>query len=167
MMSSNQNDPEEPTPYREPPELQGFHLLTHRTFWFDNRRPEAGFSIAGIYTHIEPPEGFSFPFRLDRVFVYFQLWGDPGIYRPRIRLVRVSITDDDEEEEIHLGTAGEPREFPMPPPHLVEITGLNYVDEVAFPIGPVPFREAGLYEFQLWADGVGSPIARERVLARE
>ncbi len=57
--------------------------------------------------------------------------------------------------------------FPCPTQRPVAISGLKYMEEFAYPIGPVPFREAGLYEYQLWADGFDEPIARERVMARE
>lgn len=113
------------------------------------------------------PDGQTFPVLLDRVFVYFQLWGDPGEYRLRVRLVRIRTTDDGEEEEVQLGTDGEPREFPLPTARPLAVSGLNYVEEFAYPIGPVPFREPGLYEYQLWADGFDEPVTRERVLARE
>lgn len=81
--------------------------------------------------------------------------------------MRVQTTADGEEEEVQLGTGGEPREFPIPTTRPVAVSGLNYMEELAYPVGPVPFREAGLYEYQLWADGTDDPIARERVLARE
>jgi hypothetical protein len=76
-------------------------------------------------------------------------------------------TEDDEEIEVHLGRNGEPREFPTPGQRSVPVSELEYINEIAFPIGPVPFVEPGTYEFQLWADGYDEPIAVERVLARE
>jgi len=156
---------EAPLDYEDPAELRGVHLLTCRRIWFDNQKAEAGFGLAGIITHIVPPEGYQYPFRLDRVFVYSQLWGDAGEYRLRVRLVKIVTSEDDKEEEMHLGPNGNPREFPMPAQRPAVVTGLEYVEQVAFPIGPVPFREAGLYEFQLWADGIDQPISRERVFA--
>jgi hypothetical protein len=116
------------------------------------------FSLGGLHTHLDLPDGRTFPVLLDRVFVYFQLWGDPGEYRLRVRLVRIQMTADG-EEEAQLGADGEPREFPIPTARPVAVPGLNYVEEFAYPIGPVPFREAGLYEYQLWADGTDEPIA--------
>jgi len=156
----------EPPPYRDPVGLHGVHLLTCRSIWYEPAKQEAGVGIAGIYIHVEPPDGFQFPFRLDRVFVYFQLFGDVGEYRVRIRLVRLLAGDAGDLEEIQLGIDGSPREFEMPTPRPAEISGLNYLDFFTFPIGPVPFREPGLYEYQLWADGFEEPIAREWVLAR-
>ena len=35
--------------------------------------PGANFGVAGIYTHIEPPEGQAFPVRFNRIFAYVQL----------------------------------------------------------------------------------------------
>ena len=158
---------DEPPAYAEPPELHGRHLLTCRTIWYDPRRPEAGFSLGGVYVHVEPPEGDSFPIRLDLVFIYFQLRGDQGEYRLRIRFVSIVVNDDGDEEEIQLGRNGEPREFSMPGTRLVSVSGIEYVEQIVFRIGPIPFADAGLYEYQLWAEGYGKPITRERVLARE
>jgi hypothetical protein len=168
-MSDTPDEPDDPAPYREPLNLLGGKLLTFRAVWYDHRKPEEGYTVSGIYTHVQPPEGFTFPFRLTRVFVYFQVWGDEGDYRFRIRLVRLVASDenDGEEEEIHLGPNGNPLEYVMLSPRNFEVTGLNYVDEVAFPIGPVRSEVAGLYEYQVWADGIEDAIARERVLARE
>lgn len=87
----------------------------------------------------------------------------------RLRLVRIAADGENEEEEIQLGDDGEPREFPAPdrPPITGSVSGLNFVEEFAVSIGPVWFPMAGVYEYQLWAEGVDEPIAHERVLARE
>ncbi len=164
---SNDKPTDEPPSYRDPVEVHAAHLLTAHTIWYNPERPGAGFGLGGIYTHYDLPDGFSFPVRVERVFVYFQLWGDSGEYRVRIRLVKINETPENELEEIQLGPDGVPREFPLPTERPVTISGLNYVEEVACPIGPVPFREAGVYEYQLWVDGIDEPIARERILARE
>ncbi len=74
---------------------------------------------------------------------------------------------EDNEVEVQLGRDGSPREFRPPTTRPFEFSGLNFVEEFAFPIGLVPFKEAGTYEFQLWVDGLEEPLARERVLARE
>ena len=44
--------------------------------------------------------------------------------------------------------------------------GLNYLDELAFPIPAVPVPDTGVYEFQLWAEGIDEPVASARILAR-
>ncbi len=160
-------DSENPSPYLDPPEVHARHLLTFRTLWYDPRHSESGISIGGIYSHVEPPEGTLFPVRFDRIFVYFQLWGDTGDYHPRIRLVKVESGEDNDVLEVQLGRDGNPREFRPPTTRSFEISGLNFVEEFAFPIRFVPFKESGTYEFQLWVDGLEEPLARERVLARE
>lgn len=142
-----------------PARVLGRHLPTCRSLWRSGRADES-FHLAGIITHIEPPEGQSFRVTLDRVFVYVQLWGDQGEYFLRVRLVRVQVSDDD-EEEIQLAENDKPREVPIPSRRPVSLSGLTYVDELGFPIGPVGFREPGLYEYQLWADGIDEPVARE------
>lgn len=166
-MERDVDEPEEAPPYEDPPKVFGVHFLTCRSIWFDNRRPEMGFGLAGIYTNIEPPDGVPYPILVDRVFIYCQLWGDPGEYRLRVRLVKLDTEAEGEIVESHLGRQGEPREFLMPRGRPAVVSGIEYVDEIAFPIHSVPFREPGLYEYQLWADGIDEPIARERVMARE
>lgn len=161
------DEPDDSHPYSDPPELYAAHLVTCRSYWYDHRRPEAGISLAGILIHIEPPEGSSFPLIIDRVCIYFQLWGTVCEYRLRIRLVRVAAADGEEDLEIQLGPDGSPREFPMPTNRPAEIDGINYKNDFAFPIFKVPFAESGVYEFQLWADGIDQPIACESILARE
>lgn len=160
---------DDPPPYRDPIGVHGRHLITCRTLWYDPEKPEAAFGLAGLYAHIEPPEGSNFPQAFSRFFVYFQLWGDPGDYNLRLRLVRIATEGENEGEEIHLGADGQPREFPAPnrDPIPASISGLNFVDEFALSIGPVVFPMAGLYEYQLWAEGLDEPIATERVQARE
>ncbi len=151
-------------PYEEAPELHGRHLLVCNSLWYDHRRPEAGFSLGRIITHVEPATGF--PFRFDKLFIYFQYWGDPGEYQVRIRLVKLDFEDDD-ERVMQLGPGGEPWEFRMTSRRPVVVSGLNFVEELGYPIGLVPFPEPGIYEFQLWADGIDEPIVREQVLAEE
>lgn len=157
-------DIDEPPPYQDPVGLHGVHLLTCRSIWYDPEKSEP-FALGGIYTHLDLPDGSAYPVRLNRMFVYFQLWGDPGEYQLRVRLVRIETDANNEEVEIQLGENAYPREFPLP--RICPITGLAYVEEFAYAIGHVPFGVAGIYEYQLWADGIDEPIARERILARE
>ncbi|MGL6074196.1 MAG: hypothetical protein ACRC8S_08545 [Fimbriiglobus sp.] len=147
--------------------LTADHMLICRNIWFDNRNPHMGFGLGGIYIHVEPPEGYSFPFRIDRMFIYVQLWGTVGEFRIRTRMVRIDYDPQEGEFEFHLGHQGLPREFPFPSPRMVSISGIEYVQQIAFPVGPVPFREPGVYEFQIWVDGIEEPVARERILAKE
>lgn len=155
-------DDEDPPPFADAPELRGHVMLVARNLWQNT----GGIGVGGILTHIEPPEGLDFPFRLERVIVYAQLWGDPGDYRFWIRLVKIETDEYDEEVEVQLGADGMPRQFPIPTQRPFEISGLNFLDELAFPIPAVPFADRGVYEFQLWAEGIDEPVARARVQAR-
>jgi len=149
------------------PAVSSRHFFLFRTLWYDSMKPELGIAFAGLYSEIAPPDGMSFPIRLDRMFVYFQLWGDVNDYRLWIRLVEISMDEFGAVSVVQLGRDGSPREFRPPTNRPFAISGVNFVEEFAFPIGPVPFRYAGLYEFQLWVDGVEEPIGTERILARE
>ena len=139
------------------------HLLICRSVWHNNQRPELGYSVGGIYTTLEPDDGLGFPFRLERMFVYAQLWGDDGEYRAHVRLVKIDSVGYDDEVETQLGGNEGPRSFPMPTIRPITITGLDYKVEVAFPIFFIPFSEPGSYEFQFWIDGIDYPVGRERI----
>jgi hypothetical protein len=93
--------------------------------------------------------------------------GETGEYRFRIRLVRIEKQGYDEEVEVPLGIGGVYKDFDSPFGRPFELTGLNYVDEMAFPIDALRINDPGLYEFQLFVEGMDEPIARERILARE
>ena len=148
-------------------ELHVAHFLICRAIWYDHAKPELGFSLGGVFTHIEPPGGAAFPLRMERVFAYVSYWGEPGEYRFRIRVVRVESHGYDEEEEIPLGLNGEHRDFFWPSQRSAELTGLNNVDELSFHVGPIPIAGPGTYEFQLFLEDEDVILARERILARD
>ena len=147
------------------PQARGSVFLLGRAVWHDPAKPVNPFGLNGIITQIVPPEGMDFPYRVDRLFAYAQLSGDPGEYRLWVRLVRISQPRYD-EEEVQLGIVGEPADFPMPGTRVFEISGLNFVDEIAFPIFRIEFPHPAVYEFQLWATGGDEPISRTRIQAR-
>lgn len=72
-MSHDSPTDDEPPPYRDPVGLHGVHLLTCRSIWYERERSGVAFSLGGVYTHVDLPDGQTFPVLLDRVFVYFQL----------------------------------------------------------------------------------------------
>ena len=139
------------------------HLLICRSVWYDGQKPELGYSLGGIYTTLEPADGLGYPFRLERMFVYAQLWGEDGEYRAHVRLVKIDSVGYDEEVETQLGGGEAPRILPMPTKRPITITGLNYRAEVAFPIFLVPFPEPGIYECQFWIEGIDHPVGQERI----
>lgn len=163
--------PDEEEIWKESPEgepaLHCPHLLLCRAIWFDASQPERGFSLGGVRTSLAPADRGQFPFRVDRLFAYAQLWGEPGEYHLRIRVVRLQVVEYHGVEEIELGPNGDALEFPIPNRRPFEITGLNYIDEFALAVGPFSFPGPGVYEFQLWTEDADAPVARERLLVRE
>ena len=143
------------------------HLLMCRSIWFDAAQPERGFSPGGVRTSLAPSDRGQFPFRVERLFAYAQLWGEPGEYHLRIRVVRVELEGYDELVEYALGEDGDPLEYRVPRERPYELTGLNYIEEFALAVGPLTFPDAGVCEFQLWANEFEFPVARERVYVRE
>jgi len=151
-------------------ELHVAHFLLCRKIWYNNTKPEEGFSLLGVLAHFDLPDGVEYPLRYERLFVYLQLWGETGEYRFRIRLVRIEslgYLGYDEAMEVPLGIGGENKDFHSPFGRPFELTGLNYVDEMALTLESIRINDPGLYEFQLFAEGIDEPLARERILARE
>jgi hypothetical protein len=95
---------------------------------------------------------------LFRQFLFAQLHGTPDEYVIRVRQVRVEMADDGQE------VAEDVTEFG---PWEISIPGDNYVECFGLTLTRVPYPQAGVYEFQLWADGFDGPLARERLEARE
>jgi len=144
-----------------PPEWFCRHLIACRTLWFDPAKPDEGFSLGRLVVRLTAESADHFPLRIDRLFLFAQIYGTPGEYPVSIRLVRVDRSDLGEESESHLGLDGEPLEFRVPRP--VVVSGLLLVDAFAVPLVNVTFPTPGLYEFQLWREGIDDPIAAERL----
>ncbi len=144
-----------------PAELHCRHLLVCRTIWYDLDRPDDGFSLGKLVVRLSPDPPGEFPLRVDRLFVFAQLFGTPDEYRLLVRLLRIDRTEFGEEVETQLGPDEEPLQFRIHKPFT--ITGLLLVDAFALPITNLPFPTPGLYEFQLWWDGNDEPLARERL----
>ncbi len=157
------SDPDD-TPAWEPPTIYCRHLLVCRSVWFDPNRPDDGFSLGKLVVQFRLPEGQDFPLRLPRLFAYAQLYGTPGEYQVRLRLIRIEADEVGDDVEIQLGPNDQPVEFLVPRP--VVVSGLNLVEELAMPVDWVVFDRAGLYAVQIWAMGYDEPLASERVEVR-
>lgn len=138
------------------------HFILCKTVWYDPAVPD-DFSFGHVIIHLRAPSGL-YPARYERLFAHFQLYGTPGEYSFRIRLVRIDAEGYDGEEEIQLGQDGEPLEWPGRRP--VVVSADDFVDPFAVPLKDVDIQEAGVYEFQLWIDDFDDAIARERIQAR-
>ena len=158
MMDPNEDDfnPDRPA------KVHCRHFILCKTVWYDPTVPD-DFSLGHVVIHLRPPNG-SFPAYFERLFAHFQLYGTPGEYRYRIRLVRIDTEGYDGEEEIQLGGDSEPLEWPGSRP--VVVSGEDFVDPFAVPLKDVEILEAGVYEFQLWIDGLDETVGRERIQAR-
>jgi hypothetical protein len=132
------------------------HFIACHGVRYDDTDPDAGSTLERVIVHARPSDGNGFPFRLSRLFVFAQLFGTPGEYTLRVRLLRIGVVDDEEIVETR-------RDFG---PKTVAITGENYVECFAIAVADVWSPEPSVYEFQLWADGFDEPLARERIQAR-
>jgi hypothetical protein len=143
----------------EQPALFCARLLACGHIEADLTNPDAGYSLRNILVHIRPADGGGFPFRTPRVWLFAQLYGSPAEYVIRVRMTRIGEEDG---EAVEIGESVEfgPWEIALPGDG-------NYVECVGIPLVNVPFREPGVYEFQLWADGADEMLHNERVEARE
>lgn len=133
------------------------NLIACQTIVYDSADTDAGYSLNGVLVHIRPPSGTGFPFVAARQCLFAQLHGTPGDYIVRVRQVRVALVDD-EEQVIEITEFG---------PWEIEVPGENYVECFGFILTGVQYPEAGVYEFQFWADGFDDLLGRERLDARE
>lgn len=141
------------------PELNCARLLACGRIETDLSNPDDGYSLHNVLVHARPADGLGFPFRLKRMFLFAQLHGTSGDWLLRVRLVRIGVEDGEEFEHERAVEFG-PWEIEMPEDG-------NYVECIGIPLGNVPFREPGVFEFQLWADGLDMMLYNERVEARE
>lgn len=144
-----------------PPELHCRHLLVCRTIWYDAERPDEGFSLGKVLVTVRASATNPFPIRVPRLFLYAQMFGTPAEYTIRIVQNRLEPTGIGDEEEVVFTREFGPRGILLP--------GEEYVESYAFPLQEVSFPEAGVYEFQLLADGAqpSEVLATERILARD
>jgi hypothetical protein len=132
------------------------HFIACHTVRYDGSDPDAGVTLERVIVHVRPGDTNGFPFRVPQLFVFAQLFGTPGEYTLRVRLLRIGVVDDEEVVETR-------RDFA---PRLIQLSGENYVECFAFPLTDIWFPEPSVYEFQLWVDGFDEPLARERIQAR-
>lgn len=142
----------------DPPELYCRHLLICQTIWYDPENFDSGHSAGRLVVHIRPPKDYGYPFTVAKLFALVQLFGTPGEYTVRIPMTRIVVSDDGDEIEEPVTEFG---------PWDVLVTGDAFVETFGLALIRVPFREVGVYEFQVWVDGFDAPLARERLQARE
>jgi len=133
------------------------HLLLCRTIWFTGDLDD-GFSLGRLVVHLRPQE-HRFPFICEtRLFLFCQLYGDPGEYTARIELIPITMGEDGEQVE------GEHTPFG---PWLIPLYGQEFVESFAFPLYKLPFGSPGIYEFRLVFDELPDWWAAERVEVKE
>jgi hypothetical protein len=146
----------------EPPGLSPLfcaRLLACGNIRYDASDPDAGYTLERVLVHVRPADGEGFGFDIDRMFLFAQIWGQPDEYTVWIRMTRFVPTEEGGEIE-----TGEAVEFPS---RTITLPGENYVECYGFPLVGVPFPGPGVYEFQLWAEGMEDHLYSERVEARE
>jgi hypothetical protein len=144
----------------EGPLLHCARLLACGGIEADVTNPDAGYTLRNVLVHVRPADRGGLPFMTPIIWLFAQLYGDPGEYTLRVRMVAIDQDEDGEAVEV-----GVPAEFG---PWDIEMPGEgNYVECFGLPLEDVWFPAPGVYEFQLWADGVEGMLYNERVEARE
>jgi hypothetical protein len=137
-------------------ELHCRHFLACRFFWHDDKR---GYSLSSLIITVAPEVGDDYPFLEPRVFLYLQLFGAPGDYILRLRLVKIDLTDYGEEVEQIVEERG---------PWRIQVSGDEFVESCVFELkGGLGIQEPGVYDLGIWIDGEDALLASERILARE
>lgn len=152
-MADEQDAPESD----DPPEVFCRHLILCRTIWFTGDLDD-GFSLGRLVVHLRPLD-HQFPFLCtNHFFLFAQLFGTPGEYTVRARLVPITIDVDGEEVD------GDATDYgPWP----IALYGEEFVEGFAFPIHRLPFAAPGVYELRLSIDEIGGWSVGERVEVRE
>ncbi|OWK41594.1 hypothetical protein FRUB_03672 [Fimbriiglobus ruber] len=132
------------------------HFLTCMAVWRDESKKGTEFGVSRILVRVVPEDDKGYPFKIERLFAYFQLFGTPGQYPLRVRLVRVQSERYYEETEAF---EQEWAAFEVP------IEDDDFTVGVGVQLRSVTFSEEGVYEFQLLWGGRTEPLARERIQA--
>ena len=133
------------------------NLIACRAIGYDNTNADAGYSLSGVLVHVRPLSSAGFPFVVARQCLFAQVFGTAGEYVVRIRQVRIEAGDEDEMNAVEMTDFG---------PWNILIPGDSYVECFGFALTDAQYPVAGVYEFQLWADGFDHPLGSERVQAR-
>lgn len=134
------------------PHISARHLVVCREVVYDPLDAEAPYSLRGLLTALRPDDDYGYPWCLELVCLFAQLFGEPGRYVVRIELVRIS------EDGSDVGTAAT---VYGPAPVWVRVG--EFVEWAWFMLTYVPFPEPGLYEFRLVLDGYDGVLASERL----
>lgn len=118
--------------------------------------PEAPYTLRGVVNYIRPEDDYGYPLCVETLWIYAELYGEPGRYYARALLTRV---DDDGED------VGRPVTLFDQRPAVARLGA--FVSGVRFRLSHVVFGTPGVYEFRLLLDGFDEPLASERVLLRE
>jgi hypothetical protein len=62
------------------PPIQARHLIACEDVLYDPGRPDAPYSIRGVFASIRPPDDFGYPLTIEIIWLFVQLFGEPGRY---------------------------------------------------------------------------------------
>jgi hypothetical protein len=132
------------------PPIAARHLLVCREVLFDPFDAEAPYSLRGVVTHLTP-DAIGFPLCCEVLWVYIELFGEPGRYVVRVELVAL------DEDGGDLGPPVVVRDWTP-----VRVRPEKFVEGVRLQLYQTVFPDPGLYEFRLVLDGFDQPLIVER-----
>ncbi len=136
--------------------LNGHRLLVCRELEFDLEHPDDGYTLRRVIVHLRPPDNL-FDFIEPRLWLFAQVSGEEREYTVQVRMVRIGRNDIGEE------TAEDPVTFR---PSGFYLSGDLYVATIGVPVSHIPFRAAGVHEFQLWQPNAEFPLLTDRIQVR-
>lgn len=135
------------------PPIHARHLLVCREVVYDPLDGETPYSLRGLLTKLRPDDDYGYPWCVEQVYLFAQLYGEPGRYMARIELV--PLREDGADARPPVSIYG-----PVP----VRVRDGSFVDGVWFTLARTPFDAPAVYEFRLLLDGYPDPLAAEYIL---
>ena len=136
----------------ESPVLSARHLLVCEEVIAHETDAKTLYSLENlvITVGLTPPK---FPFCIEKLHLFFQLFGTPGEYSVWFDLVFV---DDIQRTTTRVCKC---------PPRTLNVLPDSFVTAFGVPVFHLIFDRPGTYEFRLWVEGFDGPLLEERILA--
>lgn len=136
--------------------IQARHLMLCRRVDYNPEEAEAPYTLHKVVNYFRPTDDYGFPICVETLWLYAELFGEPGRYLAWVGLVPL---DEDGEETGPVTVIRWLTPVHVRPGKFV--TGLRLL------LVQVPFEAAGLYEVRIMLDGFDESIVAERVYVME
>jgi hypothetical protein len=133
------------------PDLNARHLLVCRDVIYEPDFVWAAHTLRGLVVSLRPGDDDGYPVIAEHLWLFAQVYGTPGEYEVWVELVRI---DPETDEGIFVARYG---------PSRLTVSVGRFVDNKGWRLPKIPFDVPGVYEFRLYVEGRGDPLAAERL----